>query len=180
MNGWRMAFAVAAALILTGCDEPTVISHVDRNPDITMDQLWTMQDSRGIPVEIHGAPFRVSTDQELAEAIRPPGSVAQGVKFYSAPVGSWAGAHGYRLVLHFNPSGAPNPYRDCQLEQEAVTAERPDAGYSVNLTFCKENKWEATAFLKVLEAEERDFEAYANAIGTTFLAIFKEGDADDR
>ena len=172
--------ALAMVLSQAGCDDATVITHVDRRPDITMDQLWTMQDPRGIPVEIHGSPFRVSTDQELAEAIRPPGSAAQGVKFYSSPVGSWKGGHGYRLVLHFNPNGAPNDYRDCRLEQEATTADRPESGYSVNLTFCKEDKWQATAFLKVLESEERDFEAYANAIGATFLAIFQDGDADER
>ena len=179
MKHWRWT-ALAMVLPLANCDEPTVISHVDRRPDITMDQLWVMQDSRGIPVEIHGRPFRVSTDQELAEAIRPPGSVAQGVKFYSAPVGSWKGGHGYRLVLHFNPNGAPNSSRDCQRDEEAETGDRPESGYSVNLTFCKEDAWQATAFLKVLKSEERDFEAYADAIGTTFLAIFQDGDADER
>lgn len=179
MNRW-LGISLTAVVALTGCDEPTVITHVDRRPNITMDQLWTMQDSRGIPVEIHGSPFRVSTDQELAEAIRPPGSAAQGVKFYSSPVGSWKGGHGHRLVLHFNPAGAPNTYKDCRLDQEAVTGERPESGYSVNLSFCKEDEWQAQAYLRVLSSEDRDFEAYANAIASTFLAIFQEDKSDDR
>ena len=172
--------ALVAAVGLAGCDEPTVISNVDKLPHMKLDDLWTMQDGRGIPVEIHGAPWRNGTDQALAEAIRPPAGVAKGVKFYSAPVGSWQGGHLWRMVLHFNPSGPANAYQDCKRTNEAVTGDRPETGYSVNVSFCKAEEWQAHAYLQVLKAEESDFEAYGNAMATTLSAIFREDPGDQR
>lgn len=172
--------AVLVGLLLAGCDEPTVISNVDKLPHMKLDDLWTMQDGRGIPVEIHGAPWRNSTDQALAEAIRPPGGVTDGVKFYSAPVGSWQGGHAWRMVLHFNPSGPPNAYQDCKRTEVAVTGDRPESGYSVNIGFCKQDEWQAHGFVKVLRSEADDFEEYSNAMATALTAIFREDPGDQR
>ena len=180
MKRFTCWMAMSMAAVLSGCDEPTVISNVDKLPHMTLEDLWTIQDGRGIPVEIHGKPFRVSTHRELAESIRPPGGVSKGIKFYSTPVGSWKEGHAWRMVLHFNPSGPPNAFEDCKRDREAVTAERPESGYSVNVSFCKEGDWQAHGFLKVLESEDRDFEVYANAMATTLSAIFREDPGDQR
>lgn len=172
--------AVFAAMVVSGCDEPTVISHVDKLPHMKLDDLWTMQDGRGIPVEIHGNIWRNSTDRALAEAIRPPAGVAKGVKFYSAPVGSWQGGHAWRMVMHINPQGPPNAFADCKLTEEAQTAERPETGYSINISFCKKEEWHAHAFLQVLKSEPGEFEPYSNAMATTLSAIFQEDPGDQR
>ena len=177
----KTGFAVVlAALTLAGCDEPTVISSVDKLPHMKLTDLWTMQDGRGIPVEIHGSPWRNAVDRELAEAIRPPGGVTEGVQFYSAPVGSWQGGHAWRMVMHFNPAGPANAYQDCKRTEEAVTAERPETGYSVNIAFCKKDEWQAHGYLQVLKADAGDFEAYSNAVATALTAIFREDPGDQR
>ena len=174
------AIAVAAAILVSGCDDATVISHVDKMPNMKLDDLWTMQDGRGIPVEIHGQPFRTGSDLTLAEALRPPAGVAEGVKFYSAPVGTWKGGHAWRLVLHFNPRGGPNAYEDCKRDAEAVTNELPAEGYSVNVSFCKADEWQAHGFLKVLKGDGSDTQAYSDAMATLMSAIFQDDPGDQR
>ncbi|MEM9063622.1 MAG: hypothetical protein AAGD13_24455 [Pseudomonadota bacterium] len=180
MTTIRSVMCIAGALALAGCDEPTVISDVDRLPHMTLKDLWTMQDGRGIPVEIHGKPYRVATHRDLADAIRPPDGSAQGVTFYATPVGSWTEGHAWRMVMHFNPSGPPNAYQDCKRDSEAVTAERPETGYSVNVSFCKEDEWQAHGYLQVLKSTEGDYESYTDAIATLLSAIFREDPGDQR
>ena len=176
----RLACALLAVGLLASCDEPTVISNVDKLPHMTLQDLWTMQDGRGIPVEIHGKPYRIATHRDLADAIRPPAGSAQGVKFYATPAGSWTGGHAWRMVLHFNPSGPPNAYQDCKRETVAVTAERPETGFSVNVSFCKRDEWQAHGYLQVLKSTEGDYEAYSNHMATLLSAIFREDPGDQR
>lgn len=170
----RPPHLLLALALLAGCDEPTVISHVDRLGSVTADDLWTMQDGRGVPVEIHGRPFDRITDREIAEVLRPPGGSSQGVKFYTTPVGSWKGGHPWRIVLHFNPQGAPNSFHDCKLIREARTNARQENQFSVNVSFCKNDTWEAHGFLKVLSISDGDTEALGNALQSLMLAIFRE------
>lgn len=175
----RSWLAVAAMLGLTGCDEPTVISHVDRMPHMVVSDLWTLQDGRGIPVEIHGSPWRRVADNEIAEAMRAPARTGDSISFYSQPVGGWEGGHPWRIVLHFNPRGGPNAFHDCRLVSEAVTDERMENAYSVNLTFCKQDKSQAHGYMQVLSAEPGDFAAWSNHVQNLFGAIFKIHESDD-
>lgn len=170
----RAPKSLLALILLAGCDEPTVISHVDKLDHMTTDQLWTMQDGRGIPVEIHGSPFHRITDREVAEVLRPPGGASQGVTFYAAPVGSWTGGHPWRVVLHFNPQGAPNSYADCKLVAEARTNARPENGFTVNVSFCKDDQWQAHGYMQVLKIEDGDTEALGDTLQQVMLAIFRE------
>lgn len=166
--------------LLSGCDEPTVISHIDRLDHMTADQLWTMQDGRGIPVEVHGSPFRRIPDREVVEVLRPPAGASQDVNYYAAPVGSWTGGHPWRIVLHFNPQGAPNSFSDCQLTREARTNARPENGFTVNVSFCKEDRWQAHGYMQVLKIEDGDTEALGDVMQQVMLAIFAERQNDDR
>ncbi|MEO1492734.1 MAG: hypothetical protein AAFV19_11330 [Pseudomonadota bacterium] len=170
----RLFRLVLPLVLLAGCDEPTIISHVDKLAHMSKDDLWTMQDGRGIPVEIHGSPFNRITDREVAEVLRPPGGASQEVRFYATPVGSWTGGHPWRIVLHFNPQGAPNSFSDCQLTREARTNARPEDGFTVNVSFCKDDQWQAHGYLQVLKIEDGDTDALGNTLQQVMLAIFRE------
>lgn len=179
MKASTRSAVIASCLMLTACDDPTIISHVDRRPHMAMSDLWAMQDGRGIPVEIHGSPFRNVTDADLAGALRPPARAGQSTQFYARPVGSWQGGHAWRLVLHFNPRGGPNAYQDCRRSVEADTDEAPAESYSVNLSFCKDNDWQAHGYMRVLDAKAGELEPFSTHMQALMLAIFAENaDAD--
>ncbi|MEM1159602.1 MAG: hypothetical protein AAGJ28_01595 [Pseudomonadota bacterium] len=170
----RIARALTLGLLVAACDEPTVISLVDRVPNMKVEDLWQMQDSRGIPVEIHGSPFNRISDREIAEALRAPAAAGDGIKFYSAPAGNWQGGHAWRLVLHFQPQGGPNSTYDCSLTEEARTNARPEGGFTVHATFCKEDLWQAHGYLQALKIEENDMEAFADMMQALLFEIFRE------
>jgi hypothetical protein len=160
--------------LLAACDEPTLITHVGKLGHLQLDDLWTMQDARGLPVEVHGRPFAHVTDIAIAEAIRPPAGAAQEIRFYPVPPGSWQAGNPWRLVLHFNPQGAPNARADCRRLAEARTNPPPAGRFTVNATFCDGPDWQAHGYLQVLEARESDLAAFADAFRQLLLAIFHE------
>lgn len=168
------AAILAALLLMAGCDDPTVITHVDKLSHMRVNDLWAMQDARGLPVEIHGSPFANVSDREIAEAIRPPAGSAQEVRFYSVPPGSRQGASPWRLVLHFNAQGAPNAQADCRLVAEAPTAPPPPGRFTVNASFCEGPDWQAHGFLRALEVDDGDMAAFSAMMRQLLLAIFHE------
>ena len=171
----RHLWLPALALLLAGCDDnPTTITHVGKEPHMKLEDLWTMQDPRGIPVEIHGRPFAELTDQTLAEALRGPAGASSGVKFYSRPVGAWMDGHGYRMVLHFNPQGAPHSYYDCRARTEFRTKPPTATGFTVNVSFCKGERSEAHGYLQAPKSPPGDLEEYARVMRVLMKAIFHE------
>ncbi|MEM1299193.1 MAG: hypothetical protein AAGH68_07910 [Pseudomonadota bacterium] len=178
----RKVLVLFGLLALTGCDEPTVITHVDRLHHMTQDQLVVMQDARGIPVEFHGRPFLNDVPHaELAAAMRPPNGSAQGVRFHAVAPGHSANGHGWRLVLHFNPQDdVPNSFEDCKLSSEANTAGPMTEAFSVNATFCKGTEWQAHGFMRVLKIAKADPDAFARAMKQLFLAILPKNSDPDR
>lgn len=167
----RHVAAFAALLFLGSCDEPHVISYVDRAPDLVLEDLWQLQDPRGIPVEVHGTPFRRISDQALVETLKMPAGGPQEVRFYVTQPG---GTHPFRLVLHFNPQGAPNAARDCALTDEARTNAGPPDGYTMNAVFCASEVWKAHGHIEVLEIADGDMEKFADYFRTLMQAIFRE------
>ena len=170
----RGARILSAALLLAACDEPTVITHVDKLSHMRLNDLWTMQDERGLPVEIHGAPFAHVGDREIAAAIRPPGAAAQEVRFHAVPPGGWQGRHPWRLVLHFNAQGAPNARADCRLLAEAQTDAPPPGRFTVNATFCNGPDWQAHGYLRALAVEDGDMAAFSEMMRELMLVILHE------
>jgi hypothetical protein len=170
----RHGHIVPALLLLAGCDEPTIISHVGKMPHMRVEELWTMQTARGIPVEIHGSPFAHVSDREIAEAVRPPAGSAQEVTFYATPPGTWKDGHPWRLVLHFNPQGAPNAPQDCRRVSEARTNPPADGSFTVNAVFCNAERWQAHGYLQALEVEDGDLAAFSEMMRQLLQAIFRE------
>ena len=166
--------SLALALVLVACDDAeTLISHVDRRGGFGSRDLWAVQDARGIPVEVHGSPFRSVSDLEVVEALRPLGGAAQDVTYYPRPPGGWVEGHPWRLVLHFNPQGAPNAVEDCQRVAEARTDAATGGGFDVTASFCHGEEWQAQGYLQA-RLEEGDFEAFGDAMAQLMLAIFRE------
>jgi len=173
MNRVTRFCALGLVGLLAACDEPWIISHVDRLSHVSINDLWTAQGSDGIPVEIHGTPFKGASADRLAEVLRAP-SAASGVTFISVPVGSYNRDHGWRMVMHFNPIGAPNSQVDCKRSTPAQTAPQPTEGYSVNVSFCDGSDWQAHGFMKVLSAEPGDLQTYAQRMQALFSEVFRE------
>ena len=166
------SLALAGALAGAGCDEPTTISHVDRMPDMVLEDLWKIQDPRGIPVEIHGTPFRRITDADLVAALKAPAGAPRDISFYVIPAGSSQTGYPWRLVLHFNPQGQPNAARDCALTAEANTNALTAGRFSMNAVLCKEQLWQAHGYLEVHEIEDGDREAFTRHFQSLIAAIY--------
>lgn len=166
------AMAGALLALLAGCDEPTVITHVFRLPNIHESDLVAMQGPQGIPVEMHGAPWEGAEPAALAAAMKGPAGAAQ-IRFTARAV-TGPGAHGSRMVLHFNPSGPPNGARDCSLAAPAATGTPPETGFTVNMTICKGPEVEAQGFLRALETRAGDFEGYSTVMRQLLNAVFRE------
>lgn len=164
--------------LLAACDEPTVITHVDKLSHMSQDDLRLMQGPDGIPVEMHGQPFRDATPEELAAALRPPASGPQEIRFHAVAPGTTAG---WRLVLHFNPKGnIPNAVHDCRLGAETETAGILPKGFSVNATFCKGADWQAHGFLRVLETGDTPTETLSRSLRQLFTAMFRKNTDPER
>lgn len=164
--------AFLGVLVAAGCDEPATISHVDRMPNMVLDELWKIQDPRGIPVEIHGSPFHRISDADLVAALKVPAGAPQDITFYVIPAGSAETGYPWRLILHFNPQGPPNAARDCALTSEARTNARPDQAFAMNAVFCKGKLWQAHGHLEVHDIADGDRETFTRHFQSLISAIF--------
>lgn len=161
---------VGLCLLLTACDDGTVITHVDKLVSIELSDLVAMQVGGGIRTEVHGSPFEGASADDLTRFLRPPGGTSQATKWISVPVGSVD--HGYRMVLHFNPAGPPNAFEDCRRTRPAITLPAQDVGFTVNMTFCKGKEWEAHGFLQATKTESRDYQDYTRVMRALMNNIF--------
>lgn len=175
----RHVGACLLALGLAACDEATIITHVDRLSHMTLSDLLTMQGPNGIPVEFHGQPFSTVARADLATALRPPAGTSQSIRFSAVQPGH-GGDHGWRLVLHVNPTGPPNGPADCRRTSEAETDPPQTKGYRVNATFCKGDAWQAHGYLRAPEVEDGDIEAFRNNLQQLMSVIFAENSDPDR
>lgn len=159
------------AVLLAGCDDPTVITHVYRDPSIHENDLVAMQSHGGIPVEMHGVPWQGASKAELAEAMTGPAGAAR-IRFRAQDIVG-PSFHGSRMVLHFNPP-VPNGAADCALTSESTGGEPPDRGFAVNMTICRDTRVEAQGYLKALETSPGDVEAFARAMRQLLTVVFRE------
>ncbi len=174
MRKTAQVIAFMALGLLSACDEATEISHVDRLPNMVLDELWKIQDPRGIPVEIHGSPFHRITDADLTAILKVPADAPQDISFYPIPAGSADAGYPWRLILHFNQQGPPNAVGDCAMTAEARTNAPPENGFSMNLVFCKAKLWQAHGFMQVPKIEDGDRAAFTAHFQSLLSAIFQK------
>lgn len=170
----RLPLAALLAGLLVACDDGTVISHVDKLSHVRAVDLVTMQEVDGLLVEVHGLPWKGATDAELAEALRPPAGSAQEVRFRAVPTGQWVNGRGHRMVLHFNPIGAPNSAHDCKATAELSTRPPAEEGFTVNLTFCTKDQWIAHGYLQATKVKAGDWQEYTRVMQALLTNIFRE------
>lgn len=173
----RYLVALGLAAALAACDDPTEISHLDKLPHMEAGDLVTMQETDGLLVEIHGTPWKGATDAALADALRPPAGGAQEISFRAVPTGQWVNGRGHRLVLHFNPTAAPNSRRDCLATAEMRTKAPAQTGFTVNATFCTGGDWLAHGYLQATKFEAGDWEEFTEVMRTLMMKIF-QGEED--
>ncbi len=160
---WRHLATLAAMLGLTGalagCDDAS-ISPLGRRTFLDAGDLAALQEASGLLVEIHGAAWPGAVPDELASTLRMPEGPAKQVRFRAVPPGAWVIGSGERLVLHFNPVGAPNSNADCRATEEIATTPPARQGFTVNATFCKGKDWLIRAYLKAGAVETDDWLDY--------------------
>ncbi|MEL6477696.1 MAG: hypothetical protein AAFR17_10250 [Pseudomonadota bacterium] len=166
----RLAFCALA--LLAACDDGTVISHVDKDHNIEAGDLVAMQQGGGIPTEVHGTPFQRASAEDLTRFLRPPAGGAQGIRWRAVKVG--ARPHGYRMVLHFNPSGPPNAADDCKRFRPAITERPQEVGFTVNLSICNGERAEAHGFLQARKTQAGDYQDYTRVMRVLMNSILSK------
>ncbi|MEM0924093.1 MAG: hypothetical protein AAGF44_04605 [Pseudomonadota bacterium] len=168
--------AIGALALLAACDDGTVISHVDKDETIEINDLVTFQRDGAIPTEVHGAPFSRASAKDVARFLRPPSGAAQGIRWRAIEVGS--DPHGYRMVLHFNPSAPPNAAADCKRFRPAVTMRPQEVGFSVNLSICDGERARAHGYLQARKTEDGDYQDFTRVMRALMNNIFTEARHD--
>lgn len=145
---------------LAGCED-TGVSNVSRREMITATELARMQAQSGaILIEIHGVPWPGAGPDAVAGTLRMPDGPGREVRFITVPPGQGLIGDGTRLVLHFNPLGAPDWARDCRAQSEIETAPPGDRGFTVNATFCRGADWVTHASFDAGDVGHDDWLAY--------------------
>lgn len=170
----RLSGTLALALFIAACDDGTIITHVDKLSHVGAGDLVVMQEADGLRVEVHGIPWKGATDAELASRLKAPSGQAQEVRFQAVPPGQWVNGRGHRLVLHFNPNGPPNSQHDCRATAEIRTGAPQEVGFTVNATFCTQDKWIAHGYLQATKTEAGDWAEYTRVMEALFLNILAE------
>ena len=166
------ALTVSLLALLLACDDATVITHVFKLPNIRERDLFAMQTHGGIATEVHGLPFPGATPEAVAEAMQGPQGAAA-VRFRAQEIVG-PEFHGSRMVLHFNPLGAPNGPADCALTGPARTGEPTEKGFTVNMTFCRGQEVEAQGYLQAPEVAAGDHDAFARVMRQLLNVVFRE------
>ncbi|HUS53190.1 MAG TPA: hypothetical protein VMY41_04190 [Thermohalobaculum sp.] len=167
-------FAMLALIgTVAACDDVSV-SGTERRTFLYSSDLLAMQEASGVLVEIHGAPWPGATPEQIASTLRMPDGSGQAVRFRDIAPGQWIIGDGDRLVLHFNPTGAPDSVADCRAKEAIVTEPPAKKGFTVNATFCKQGEWLSHAFLKARAVSQDDWLSYTFAMRELLGKMFPE------
>jgi hypothetical protein len=157
------AMLASIAALLSGCEDRTVVTRVDKRFDDTRSYIVPMA-AGGLPVEVIGAPFDGLTAEEIVARLRMPGSWPADIRFRPAQ-----GERG-RLVLAFNPSGPPNGRALCSGARPAPLPARAE-GFVVTASFCNGDTLVATGHMEALNTRAEDPEAFRRVMTSLFLQI---------
>jgi hypothetical protein len=158
---------------LAGCDNAD-ISGMERRVFFNAADLAAMPNADGLLVEIHGTPWPGATPEQMALALHMPDGVAKAVRFRAASPGQWVIGDGQRLVLHFNPIGAPDHIADCKTREAFQTKPPAKRKFTVSATFCKKEEWLIHAYLKAKTVGQDDWFNYTISMQRLLGKLFPE------
>lgn len=170
---WRYCAMAALLGTVAGCDDATV-SGTERRSFLKAGDLMELQQTSGVLVEIHGAPWPGATPEQIASTLRMPDGAGKAVRFRDISPGQWVIGDGERLVLHFNPTGAPDSNADCRAKEEFKTEPPAKKGFTVNATFCKKGEWLIHGFLKARAVTQDDWFGYTMVMRKLLGTLFPE------
>jgi hypothetical protein len=165
----RLAFICLIGAV-AGCDDSN-ISGIERRSFFNAKAL---SEVGSLMVEIHGAPWPGATPDELASTLRMPDGVGKAVRFSAVRPGQWIVGSGERLVLHFNPSGAPDHIADCRTKKEFQTKPPTKQGFTVSATYCKGPDWQIHTFLNAEDVGVEDWLGYIMNMRKLLGTLFPE------
>jgi hypothetical protein len=170
---WRYLAMLALIGTVAGCDDATV-SGTERRTFLKAAGLLALQEASGLLVEIHGAPWPDATPEQIASTLRMPDGAGKAVRFRDISPGEWVVGDGTRLVLHFNPIGAPDSVADCRAKEKLKTTPPATMGFTVNATFCQKGEWLIHGFLKARAVGRDDWFGYTMVMRKLLGKLFPE------
>jgi len=168
-----LAIMLGALGTLAGCDDAD-ISGIERRSFLKANDLAKLPDVGGLLVEIHGAPWPEAMPDQVASTLRMPDGAGQAVRFRAIAPGQWVIGKGDRLVLHFNPTGAPDHIADCRAKEEFQTKPPAKMGFTVSATYCKGPDWQIHAYLKAKAVGQEDWFGYTMVMRKLLGRLFPE------
>ena len=165
MRGLFGGIAAAVAALLSGCDNPTKITQVDRLP--AFGRSWIVAvGGGGVPTVVHGTPFESWSAEDVAARLRFTHTLS-GVRFRAvAP----EDASGNRLLLLFNPERFPAYAKACRGALPRMGPPR-DRGFEVQAVFCAGDRWIATGYLEAYDVTAEAPDKFAQAMSQLFARI---------
>ncbi len=169
MRGLSRLFAGLMALLGAGCDDGTVITHVDSAQARLARSMLVTAGPQGFPVEIHGAPFAGVTPAEVAARLKAPPRFPAGIRFRAVE----PGAEGRRLVLVFNRARHPDAWADCRLTAPPPALAPRSEGFSVSATLCSGQGVVVAGHLEARRSRADDPEGFARAMTLLLMSIME-------
>jgi hypothetical protein len=159
------AALAALGALLTGCEDHTVVTRVDKRIDDMRSYVVPMA-AGGLPVEIYGAPFDGVTEGEIIARLRLPGGWPTDIGFRAA---DRPGERG-RLVLAFNIDGPPNGRAMCAGTIPRLGPARQE-GFTVLASFCNGDRLLSTGHMEARNTRADDPEAFRRVMTHLFQNI---------
>lgn len=170
LPGLRVVLLACLALMVAACD--------DGRPSITRvmhDASFSLSiiTSGGplFPAVIHGRPFPGLDATTVASTLRMPPGLAQEFRFAPAAADDLAVWDRHRLVLVFNRSDTPDPYRDCRTQGAKETLEPKAEGYTLTLTLCGRDRAVASAHMDVPRRRADDRAGFERDLAQIMTAL---------
>lgn len=162
MIGWA-----AGAAALAGCDGVQV-DRVDHGIGDPLSYAVPLARNGGLPVDVRGAPFDGVTAEQVVARLRAPGFAPADLTFRMAREGERG-----KLILVFNPVGAPDPRALCRGRGPGPGAPA-EKGFRALGALCNGERMVVTAHLTAREAEAADEQGFVDAMRRLTNALLRE------
>lgn len=169
-----MAGALGLCIALVGCDDGTVISHVER--DVALDRSRILAMAAGdnnIPVEIHGVLWPDLAPEEVAAALRLPNRYPTSIRFKLVAPGSLDQDED-KLVLFFNAASPPRVRRGCTLAAGAPSEPPQNGPFRVTAVFCNGPDAMGSGALVASKQVSGDWPEFVRAMRVLFTQILDD------